>query len=99
VTGASADCGELCRRAAVTFTAAVTAVLLRMAGLLDSNRHYLFQLRTENTSRQDFQLSLLPATSALCQTTPEIISNFQFFAFKENGSFHIKKLDLAGLGY
>ena len=32
-------------------------------GLLDSNRHYLFQLRTENTSRQDFQFSLLPATS------------------------------------
>ena len=32
-------------------------------GQIDSNRHYLFQLRTENTSRQDFQFSLLPATS------------------------------------
>ena len=32
-------------------------------GLPDSNKHYLFQLRTENTSRQDFQFILLPATS------------------------------------
>ena len=35
---------------------------------------------------------------ALCKTTPEIISNFQFFAFKENGSFHIKKIRPCRIG-